>query len=87
MAGLGCALGCCNSLGLPLAGTGWSFASLFLRSRFGGGISGTSMSGMDIGGFFDGRVRAGFLMGNKHLFFSSGTVYLLTFSCGAEVKA
>lgn len=32
------------------------------------------MSGMDIGGFFDGRVRAGFLMRNKHLFSSSGTV-------------
>lgn len=45
------------------------------------------MSGIDIGGFYDGRVRAGFLMRNKHVFSSSGTVYLLTFSFGAEVKA
>lgn len=36
-------------------------------------MSETSVSGIDIGGFFDGRVRAGFLMGKGHLFSSSET--------------
>ena len=55
-AGLGCLCGWCGRfLGLPLAGTGWSL--LFLDRACGGA---PFVSGVDIEGCFDERVRAGF---------------------------